>query len=217
MSVDHQTSSYTPQPVDYSQAETHSSLVRLLRVMLPILALVIAGVVMGRLMFQKDGLKNIDTVTAAEKQMINEGMTEMKKPAFSGIDLQNRPFHILASRAYRSTDQAHLLDLDNPMADIKLKDQHLLAVSSEKGVYNEKTQMLHLNGAAKLLRDDGYVLETDKMQVDLQQSVLRSDDKVRGIGPTGHIIAKGLYAEMQEGYIRFEGPATLTLLPASGK
>ena len=75
----------------------------------------------------------------------------------------------------------------------------------------------YLKQEAKLLRDDGYVLESAKMQVDLQQSVIRSQDNVRGIGPVGEIKAKGLYAELQEGYIRFDGPAELMLIPSSGK
>ncbi len=130
---------------------------------------------------------------------------------YSGLDSKYQPFNITADKASRLSDSPDVINLENPMADILLKDGSWVAVSGKKGSYMQKDMQLFLSENVKLFHDSGYELLTDELHIDLKKAKIITNSHVKGQGPLGVITATGLEFGASHNKIIFMGPAKLTL------
>lgn len=191
--------------VQFSAAYT--KMIRVLRIALPILALVIVGVLIER-------LSGGDYQTAPQPESLPAaaGQVEMLQPKYTGLDAENRPYAITAKKAARSPKNPDILLLDDPMADITLDGGTWLAVQARQGRYHQITSFLTLTQDVRMFHDLGYEIKTSVMDIDIKQGTARSDAPVFGQGPAGEITARGLKVSDYGDNITFTGPAVLVLL-----
>lgn len=187
--------------------EKYTRLVKLMRLVLPTIALAIVVVVVSWSKFEDLVAK--PAMEAAIPHII--GKNELLRPRFQSVDNKNQPFKITAHRAFQNEQNPKLVHLDRPMADITLNSGNWLAIESKKGTYEQNAENLVLEDDVKLYHDEGYELITSKLFVNLKAQEAWSDQPIYAQGPAGQIEASGMKADTGKGELIFTGPVTLKL------
>ncbi len=197
------------------RAVGYSRFVSLMKVLLPMLALVpLALVVAWPYLNAEDsrfrlGFASMKARDAASPRMIN--------PRFVGIDKAHRPFTITADLASDDSGSAATISLEMPKADITLDDGTWLVVSSEAGVYSRDVQSLALAGDVTLYHDSGYEIRTVAAEVDLAAGNASGSEAVAGHGPFGTLRSEGFRLRDKGKVIVFTGKARLSLSPNASR
>lgn len=191
------------------RAEVHryTKLIRSLKIILPLLALCIVAVLFTSNMFDN---KAIAPDTIQEDVTPVAGTNQLVNPRFDSVDEKNQPYTITAESALQNL-KSERIDLTKPLADIVLNSGQWLAVQSDKGVFNQKTQKLRLDENVHLYHDAGYQFSLQTVDIDLKANTAVSDTQVNGHGPMGTLDAKGLQANGETEQLVFIGPAKLVL------
>jgi lipopolysaccharide export system protein LptC len=180
----------------------YSHFVKFLKVVLPLLAFGIIGLLAAwpRIQGGDQSASRRDT-----------GELEMMRALYVGTDTQNRPFSLTADRAVQSTSEPGVLDLVRPQGELTLQDGTWIAVKADRGRYNDKTGKLLLLGNANLFHDKGYEFKSDEAHIDVRAGNAWGDLPVTGQGPFGEIFSRGFRLFDSGATIVFNGPAHLDL------
>ena len=204
----------TPRSAGRAINRHYSAFVKAMRIILPLVALGMLAV----LLLWPEGEKIAEPVRKEELfPQADMAATELLKPRYESADRELNPFIVTADKATQTQDNADLIYLDKPVADITLKDGGKLDVSSENGIFAQSSEKLSLKGNVELVYDQTYTLSGDEMRVDLKGREAFSDQDVILTGPDGIIKAKGMEAYSERGLVIFKGPGTLTLYPEQDK
>jgi lipopolysaccharide export system protein LptC len=185
----------------------YSKFVRLMRFVLPLLALVIVGLVMSWPKVEET-MKTIPH-EAGMPQSVAEN--ELVEPRYEGTDEKNQPFAVTAHRAIQSGQDPDVVLLELPQGESTMNDGKAVKISADKGQYQQKAQKLLLEGNVTLDQASAYEFRTDKLLVYLKYREVWSDAKVTGKGPAGTLEASGLHATGENNLLIFTGPVKLVL------
>lgn len=128
---------------------------------------------------------------------------------YSGVDQNGQPFTITASLARQVGPER--TNLTDPKGDITLGSTGWLMVQARQGVYMQKTSQLDLSGDVTLYRDDGTMMQTDAVAIDLRAGAASSGNKVHVEGPFGTLDAQGFTVLDRGAVVQFTGPGRLVL------
>lgn len=190
-----------------AQSVRHSSMVRRLRLALPLAAIGIVAV----MLVWSDMDQTAEPVPREKVSPQTVGKNELVKPKFQSEDTNRQPYTITADRAFQEADNLDLVILEKPVADITLEDGSWVAIKAKNGEYLQSGQKLKLTGDVRLYHDDGYELTTQQVDLDIAAQTAYSDKPVSGQGPAGTISGSGLQANGINGTLIFTGPARLVL------
>lgn len=186
----------------------YSRFIRSLRFILPIFALILTVIVVT---WDEAGRR----VEPAKKQdILPESATiqnELLKPVFNSVDEKNQPYTVTADRAIQGRDNPDIVQLEKPVADIKLENGEAINGDAKSGLYEQKTQKLNLEGDVHLRHSNGYTLSTEELRVDMVTRKAYSGRDVFVDGEGGSIDAKGLEGDVGGEVLIFNGPATVIL------
>jgi len=190
--------------------KTYSSLVKILRVGLPLAALILVFIVIYFPKMEEEliVIPKEDVITQPENEI---GENELLSPKFESVDSNQNPILVTAKRALYSQDNPNLVTLENPNANLKTSNGEDVFINALTGTYEQKTRKLFLQDEIEIIHASGYVLHAQELRVDIQRKQAFSDKAIEINGSNGTVIATGLAANMQEGILTFKGPATLTL------
>lgn len=186
----------------------YTSFVRWMRILLPLSALALIAIVFA----WPDMEKKIEPVRKEEiLPKAIKAQNELIKPRFESTDRKKQPFTVTAVTARQNEENPELVYLEKPVADMLLNNGARVSGKADKGIYEQQTEKLFLEGHVRLLHDSGYELEAEEMRIDMKTREAFSDKAVYVHGPAGTVKAVGLKALSQEELLVFNGPATLTL------
>ncbi len=188
-------------------AQAYSRFVRMMRLLLPLAAVGIVGIVVSWPRVEER--MTAPPVVAPEQQTV--GQNELINPRFESQDSKAQPYTITAARAVQSSANPDIVFLEKPVGDINLSDGAWIAAEAVKGAFDQKAQTLNLEGHVKLFHDKGYEMVTEKLLVDMAARTAVSDMDVAAQGPAGTLAASGVKADTTKGTVVFTGPVTLTL------
>ena len=137
----------------------------------------------------------------------------MVKPRYTGLDENNLPFEVTADMAIQESSKSDLIALDNPKADMAMKDGSWMALSATSGLYGQKSQLLDLTGEVNLFHDSGYELTSTSATIDLNTGAGKGDEPTIGHGPAGEIEGEGFSFTEKGRIIQFTGKSRLVLYP----
>lgn len=188
-----------------------SRTVAVLKVTLPLIALVMLGLVLAWPRLNPDprefrlGAAQIAADAGADA-------SRMIRPRYLGTDENNQPFAVVAETATHAGSADRIL-LAQPKADVTLKDGSWVAVNAREGLYDRVRQTLGLRGEVQIFHDAGYEFRTEAADIDMAAGTARGDRRVEGQGPFGHLVAEGFEILDKGGRIVFTGKAKLELRP----
>lgn len=197
-----------------SGARRYSRFVRLMKLILPSVAVVVLGLVMAwpNILSQAErlsvGLTRLDPGDANPRSLIN--------PRYHGVDTDDQPYTLVAAAAVERADDPGRVDLEQPQGDIQLNEGRWLAVRGNQGVYSRDDRTLDLSGDVMLYRDDGFEFHTQAAHVDLGQTRAHGSEPVQGAGPGATIESVGFRLLDGGRVVVFTGEAHLILTDGGG-
>lgn len=196
------------RPEQKPVSKKYSSFIRAMRLLLPLIALSIVT-----LIFVWPEMEETIEPLAREQILpdVPTAQNELLKPRYESLDKDQQPFTITAEKAAQDQNNPELILLDNPTADLLMKDGTWLAAKADNAIYEQNAEKLQLNGNVHLFHDAGYQLETEELRVNLTTQEAFSDQDVQAQGPEGVINAIGLEAYGNDNIVIFKGPATMLL------
>ncbi len=193
----------------------YSRFVNLMKMVLPTLAVILLALVMAW-----PQLTSTDTRFQLGFSSLSPSAVQnlsMLNARYFGVDNRNHPFSVTADMASEESAETGIVALERPKADFVTPQGASIYVEARKGFYNQKTQVLDLQGEISLYQDQGYELHTEKARVYLKQSTAEGDAPVTGHGPQGAVNGKGFRIEEQGRQITITGQSSLSLKGAGAK
>ncbi len=185
----------------------YSVFVRVLKYVLPLVALVIIGILFARL--SGEHAQNASTMAQGEKT--TPGQIELVGAKYEGVDDQGHPYTVTADRAVRDMSNAESMRFENPVADITLTDGTWLAVKSRSGFFDRTNETLQLDGGVTVFHDGGYEMTLEDININLRDRTASSEKPVSAQGPLGTIAAQNMTVSDQGFLITFGGPAVMKI------
>jgi lipopolysaccharide export system protein LptC len=193
----------------------YSRVVSTLRLVLPALAAILLGLVVAwpRLTSNDDrfqlGYSNLSPSTVQNLSMVNA--------RFYGLNRRNQPFTLTADVATEDEPGSGLIVLDQPKGDFVTNGGKGVYVEARRGFYQQKAQLLDLEGEVNLYHEDGYELHTEKARVDLKTSDVVGTVPVQGRGPQGLIDGSGFRIREKGAKVEVTGRSQMNLKGAGAK
>ena len=72
------------------------------------------------------------------------GENELLNPNFETTDAQNNPVRVTADRALQNQENPNLIRLENPNADLQMKDGSPIHIEAKQGTYEQESEKLFL-------------------------------------------------------------------------
>lgn len=189
----------------------YSKFIKSMRLLLPIVALCILAIVLSWNVISKDDI----APAINEKQTVaaRAGKNELVNPRFESVDEKNQPYVITADRALQDMGD-QLMILEKPVADMMLESGNWLAIKSRQGAYTQESRKLLLKEDVELFHDDGYIIKTSELNVDMRAGLANTQTAIRGHGPMGTLNATGMEASTNAQTLKFIGPAKIVIYDA---
>jgi len=186
----------------------YTNFIKSLRFILPLFALVLTVIVLT----WEEGGRSVEPLQKAEVIPESENIqNELLKPVFNSVDDKNQPYTVTADRAVQSRGNPDIVELEKPVADLKMNDGTVISGDADAGLYEQKNQKLNLEGNVHIKNSDGYTLTTEELRIDIVTQKTYSGRDVLVEGPEGTINATGLEGDVSGGSIIFTGPAKVIL------
>ncbi|MGE5515426.1 MAG: LPS export ABC transporter periplasmic protein LptC [Bacteroidota bacterium] len=193
----------------------YSRMVGTLRLVLPALAAILLGLVVAwpQLTGTDDrfqlGISSLSSSSVENLSMVNA--------RFYGLNRRNQPFTLTADVATEDEPGTGLIVLDQPKGDFVTSGGKGVYVEARRGFYQQKLQVLDLEGEVSLFHEDGYELHTEKARIDLKTSEVVGTVPVQGRGPQGLIDGTGFRIRDKGTKVEVTGKSKLNLKGAGAK
>jgi lipopolysaccharide export system protein LptC len=185
-------------------------LFKFLRILFPSFVAVLVGVaIFYPEIFPTRGRAPID-IAAVDKDAGTEGK-RMVDVTYSGIDKEGRPFSLSAKGVRSVPDNARVLLLTQPGAQLSLKDGSELEIGAEVGRYDRAADALDLEGQVTLRHGLDLTVRTTRARVELESGIAFGDQPVEGKASFGAITGEGFRIAERGETIFVEGPAHLLI------
>jgi lipopolysaccharide export system protein LptC len=178
--------------------------VRITKLLLPIAAIVIVGIVIARLSTDPQE-QNITELP--KKDQTAAGNIELEKARYEGVDAEGRSYTLSAESASRAVDDPNTVLLDKPQADVTLANGQWIAAHATKGTYNTEASVISLSGGVNIFHDSGYEMITPAVDINLKTQEAETKGTVSLRGPEGKLTAVSMKIEQGGNMIIFTGPA----------
>lgn len=168
-----------------------SQRVQLLRRVLPIIIVVLAGGTVTWVVFRS-------VMSGVERQASENQQTRLEKPMFHGQDAQGRQFVIGAQGAVRDPETG-FFKLVGPVLRLNLGGRKVTEMTADAGIYNQAAGTVTIGPHVKISDGgSGFRLTTPEAVVDTKTGVVSGSKGVEGSGPLGTISASS-YAIYDQG------------------
>lgn len=203
-------------PLHPAPHQRRARLIGRVKLALPLLAAVILALIVAWPQFRKSsedrfqlGFSGLSSGKVQNLSMVNA--------RYHGVDRHNRPFAVSADVATEDQPGSGLMVLDQPKADFNTPGGASIYMEARRGFYQQKTQILELQGEVNLFHDEGYELHTEKARLDLKAGTAEGALPVVGQGPTGRINGQGFTVLEKGGQILVTGQSVLNVRGARSK
>tara|TARA_B100000035_G_scaffold73810_1_gene61068 strand:+ start:1583 stop:2161 length:579 start_codon:yes stop_codon:yes gene_type:complete len=132
------------------------------------------------------------------------------KPIFMGLNKEEQPFKVTASKATRFKEETNTFYLENPIGEI-LIDNDKYYLSGNNGVYDKNIQELKINGDVKFNNNLDLEFSTTEVFFDFKKQVLFGEKAVSGYRNNTKIDSQGIKILNKENKIIFTGKTKLLL------
>ena len=198
-----------------AKGRQYSRFVYVMKYFLPLVAAVIAGLVVFLPMLKVENSTfsiNISDVKSRDGDSLS-----IVNAKFIGADNKKQPFSITADLARNVLKGTEQIQLEMPKADIAINEGGWLVLSAKSGLYDQKKKSLDLTGNVNLFHDSGYEFTTTDAQINLQNGIASSNSPVNGQGPFGELVSQGIRIEEKGRRIFFSGKTKLIISPKAFK
>lgn len=197
---------------EFSRAERHSRLVRILKIGLPVVAAVILVGGLALIWLARSVTDDVSVTSAA----IDDGSVVMQDPRMSGVDSKNRPYQLIATRAVQSLDGGGIT-LDAIQAKVPIGDDATADIRSDSGYYDATVGTLQLSQGISVETTSGISVRLAGADIDLSSGTMDGRGPVLIKSGTQTIEAQSLKVSDGGQFLSFGGRVKMLINPASLK
>lgn len=190
-------------------ARRHSTLVRVLKFVLPVLA-GLGAVVLGARALLYTYAPDLKLPTVLFSQ---DGLT-MVEPRLSGRS-RERAYEVTAARAVQSLEDPKKVRLERLDGRVELADKSWAKLEAKSGLYDGTRETLKLEDGLSVTTSNGYRIGTSLAEIDLSTGRMNGPGAIRIEGPIGVIEAGNLQVEDNGRSFTFGGGVRMTFVPAA--
>ena len=191
----------------------YSRFVRIMKVMLPIIAVSLVVMVV---MYSANGRNETIKIAAKDLAEITQDRA-LVSPQLTGTDGRGQPFTVTAKGASIEPGKARKMTIEDVNADITMQDKGWLQVGAMEGILDVEGKTLDLNKTINIHTDRGYECHTDSARYDFGAGVLKGTSAIKCQGPLGVITADRFEGLKEAGIIKFMGGVKTEYYPAARK
>jgi lipopolysaccharide export system protein LptC len=180
------------------QARAHSRLVFVLRRLFPAMIVGLIGVVAAFVV-----QKAMREAVASPKEAPTE--IRMIAPHFIGRDDKGRAYNLSARIAVRDDADMQRVMLGSPVLMLDVDGLHPNTLTADRGVYDEDTRVLRLNGHVRVDDATASTVSTDAAYVDTRSGLVSGLSPISASGPAGAIRAQSYSVDQKSGRVVLHG------------
>lgn len=185
-----------------SRAQRNTRRVNFLKQVFPAVAIFIVVLLLGW-PYLKDGFTpDLPELPKIEKAQLKSN--KVLAPRMHSLDRHGREFKLQADSARKENDQDVLTHLEKPQSQLADEQKGPMTIKASEGDYDQSQQVLHYNHDVTLQTGDGFVLKTEKADLDVKAHKAEGHLPVTGRGPAGDVDAKDGF-EADKDTVHFKG------------
>jgi len=186
----------------FDAAVRHSRRVRVLRLAIPVLAVLVLTAVV--LVTWLNPLRLLLHLPKEVGRMVVTGTKiTMEQPRLAGYTRDSRSYELTARAASQDVLKPDLVELKEIHAAVQLQDRGLMEVTAPSGIYNSKTEALDLSGNVVMVASSGFECRLLEAKIDIRNGNIVSEKPVDVKFADGTINANRLEVTESGGLIRF--------------
>jgi len=192
---------------------SHDSLIRTLRVALPIGILVLAALLAAAPLTVG---RDISFVLAKDRVEVARERLRVSEARYRGTDSKGQPFELRARSAVQVSSRDPVVRLNGLSARIILADGPA-AIAAQRGRYDMNSDHVMIDGPIVFRAADGYRIATRDVAVDLDTRQIVSGAAVDGQMPLGRFSAGRLRADLNQRVVVLDGGARLHIVQGASR
>lgn len=189
-------------------AQRHSRRVKLIKIILPIIALVIAGIFTWFTFFAAPSTADIISLnTSGDAKLV------MTSPKIEGYSKTQKPYAFNANRAVQDPQKPGLIDLIDIVAKMPLGERAEADVKAAAGTYDNINGRMILNKPFTVTTSDGIKAAFKSADVNIETSQLTTKDPVEILRGREYLTADSLNIKDNGQVFIFKGKVKLVIAP----
>lgn len=191
----------------------YSRFVKLLRLLLPLAALLIIVLLMTWHPEDSGIMPAVskDTATSTSFGSADVQQNELLNPHFESRTKDGQPYRITAIRATQKSAHPDLIYMEQLKATLDMDTDRVIHLSADDATYDQKTQFMTLTKNIIVETETNERLYLSALEADLAGGEAFSPQPARGESPDGTITGQTMRITHQGNRIIFTGPAKLIL------
>ncbi|WP_245419598.1 LPS export ABC transporter periplasmic protein LptC [Phyllobacterium salinisoli] len=192
----------------FRSAQRHSGRVRVLKTVLPIAALAVAGVF--------SWFTFLATPSAPLKVQVGatgmeDGKLVMTNPKLDGFTKQNLPYTMTAARATQDVTNSGVITLENIDASLPLGDNGRATIEAKSGIYDNANGRLQLDKDFTVTTSSGLTAKMKSADVNISTGQITTDQPVDIQSGNAHILADKMQMQDHGQVMVFENKVKLVI------
>jgi lipopolysaccharide export system protein LptC len=197
----------------FGRAQRHSRRVRVLKLVLPLVAAVIAiGFPIYSYMAAPPSV-----AVQTDSSAFSDGKLVMANPKLDGLTKQNLPYSLNALRAIQSAGEESIIELEGIDAKLPVSADNVAAVGASHGVYDRDKNTLDLDKEITVSTTDGMVAKLKSAFLDMGKGTMTSSQPVDITREGSRITADTMSVSENGKVLIFEKRVRLNIDPAAMK
>lgn len=201
------------EATEFAKASRHSSRVRRLKIILPVIAAIVVIGFIGAVALRNVSLPDIQIGGLN----LDDGKLVMEHPQLSGTDAEKRPYSLTAEKAIQDLSKPKSIELNVITAKLPMENGVYADITADKGVYDADKKTLIMDGKVTLKTDNGMKIDLVDVNVDIAVGSLETSNPVSLKTESANIVADSLRVEKNGELIIFEKRVRMTLDPSGIK
>jgi lipopolysaccharide export system protein LptC len=149
----------------FRRARRHSRLVRALKVVLPVSALVVAGGFVAVSYLSGPGELSVEVTSTA----FSDGKLVMANPKLEGLNRDNLPYTMTAGRAVQESAGSGLFQLEDIDAKLPIDAANWVTVDAASAIYDRDNNTIEFTSDTLLTTTDGMVANLKSAFIDMSK------------------------------------------------
>ncbi len=193
-------------------AARHSRLVRILRVAVPGAVLLSMAAIVAISIFNPFRMMAMKLPVDIGNLVVSGTKITMETPHVAGFSTDKRPYELWAKAAIQDLTDPDHMELDTIRAKVMMEDRSTVMLDARTGYYDSKQGTLDLRKDIFLQTTTGYEAKLSQAFVDMNKSLVTSDEPVDVKLLNGTLTADKLRIVNGGEVVRFEGNVVMHLV-----
>jgi lipopolysaccharide export system protein LptC len=193
-------------------ARSHTSLVRVLRVAVPGLAVLVVAAFFA--IIATDPRNALTSSENAQALGVQSGTITMEAPHLTGFNANGQTYEVIAKRAEQRTDDPGKVALNALIAKVQMRSEGFAHFTAGSGRFDTAQQILDLGDKVTAVTDKGDDAALATAHIDLKAGSVSTDRPVKIKLGTATLSADSMTLSNSGDHVIFSGKVVMILPPA---